>query len=225
MIKPILFGLIFVTNTAISEPESDAKHTQSGHSEFKKQVLSNIVEDVRGKHNFEFKINQNLNPYIFILHGDKNENFINKIEVYSKGDKLPLQIIKIIITASPYKNSKYFEAIDMNFDGYKDIRMLDWWGATGNKGYKVWLYNPTDKKFVYNKPLSELSCPSFNNKNKTIEEHSNGGHMGQIYTSRKLKFQGKKLICFESEKQDFVREKNHFIKTKSKLILDPQRTQ
>ena len=49
------------------------------------------------------------------------------------------------------------EAIDLNFDGYNDLRILNNEGATGNNWYDTWLYNQKTKKFVKNQFLTQNS--------------------------------------------------------------------
>lgn len=50
------------------------------------------------------------------------------------------------------------EAIDLNFDGYNDLRILTNEGATGNSWYDTWLYNQKTKTFVKNELLSQSTC-------------------------------------------------------------------
>ena len=47
-----------------------------------------------------------------------------------------------------------FELLDWNFDGYKDITVLDNCGS-GGCTYWIWNYSPKDKKYVYSSQLSE----------------------------------------------------------------------
>ncbi|MFA6715518.1 MAG: hypothetical protein WCS27_09080 [Victivallaceae bacterium] len=179
--------------------------------------ISKILEDVRGIHIFEFQIHKDLKPYIFKLYGNKKSNHIEKIEIIIKGEASPFQSI-YTISQSPYKDAKYFEAVDMNFDGYKDIKLLDWWGATGNKGYRCWLYSPEKKRFYINTDLWKLCSPQFDYKKKKIYEYSNGGHTGMIYSASTWTLIGGKLICVGSESQEYVKEKNHYLRKRFKLI-------
>ena len=54
-------------------------------------------------------------------------------------------------------NDHEIQMVDMNFDGYLDLRLLDNEGATGNNWYATHLYNPSLKRFVYHRQLSSLS--------------------------------------------------------------------
>ena len=44
---------------------------------------------------------------------------------------------------------------DWNFDGYKDLSSLTSSGATGNRWYSIWLFNPKNQKFEKNVELDD----------------------------------------------------------------------
>lgn len=180
--------------------------------------LSDFVTDFRGVHDFEFQIHENLKPHTFRLHGNKVSNTIEKIEIFLEGQKIPFQEIHNESWWLLSQSEKYFEVIDMNFDGYKDIKLLDWHGGTGNGGYKVWLYEPSKKEFILHEEFRDLSNPICNDADQTISTHFNGGHAGRIYGDGLWMFKNGKIIRLELELQDYVMEKNHYIKVKSKLI-------
>jgi len=181
------------------------------------EKVSEVVEDVRGIHTFEFQIHKDLKPYIFKLYGNKS-NHIGKIEIIIKGKTAPFQSITTTTTTtqSPYKRAKYFEVLDMNFDGYKDIKLLEWWGVTGNKGYRCWLYAPNKKKFIFHKELSELGNPRINHAEQTIRTSYNGG--GGLYALHIWAFENGKLVCVEGTLQDYDKDKQHYIVIKNKRI-------
>jgi len=66
------------------------------------------------------------------------------------------QTIDLTDTKRPVEAFK-LEAIDFNFDGYNDLRILNNEGATGNKWYYTWLYNQKTKTFVKNQFLTQNS--------------------------------------------------------------------
>lgn len=59
---------------------------------------------------------------------------------------------------------------DINFDGFPDIKVLRWYGATGNKGYLYFLYDPQLQSFEdqASDELLELSNPVPNAEGKEI---------------------------------------------------------
>lgn len=95
---------------------------------------------------------------------------VEKIEIYKSDQSDPIQTLQSRMDAEPYqnKNANYFQAQDINFDGYKDIKLLIWWGATGNEGYDFWLFDPNSEKFIFNSQLSKIGNPITNEETKEL---------------------------------------------------------
>lgn len=51
-------------------------------------------------------------------------------------------------------------AIDLDADGWRDLLVGRFWGATGNTGYDVWRFDPAARRFVTDSALSTLVNPS-----------------------------------------------------------------
>ncbi|MCV6639195.1 hypothetical protein [Candidatus Albibeggiatoa sp. nov. NOAA] len=66
------------------------------------------------------------------------------------------------------KRGEGFKIEDVNFDGYKDIRLMELLPAGANVPYLCWLYHPEQQKFVFNKPFSQLAHLSLDNENQQI---------------------------------------------------------
>lgn len=103
---------------------------------------------------------------------DTSGYFLKTINVYSR-DKLIQRI-----EANKEISGNYFQLIDWNFDGCKDICARYECGS-GGCGYWIWNYSPTTNNFIYNKELSgilglELDCANqfiiFHYRNGTSEE-------------------------------------------------------
>jgi hypothetical protein len=118
---------------------------------------------------------------------------------------------------SPYQGAKYFEAEDINFDGYKDIKLLIMWGATGNLLYDYYIYDPNSGKFIFSKAISDLLNPVLNPDRKELEVYWVGGEAGKIYSKTTYKLQGLQPILIRSETQDWNEEKEKFIKIEKEL--------
>jgi hypothetical protein len=50
--------------------------------------------------------------------------------------------------------------MDMDADGYRDLVVGKFWGATGNRGYDVWRFDPTGRRFVADSELSKMWNPN-----------------------------------------------------------------
>lgn len=104
------------------------------------------------------------NKLFFKFISDTIKSKLTQILVFNKG-KL-FQEIK----ADKEILDKNFDLIDWNFDGYKDITVLN---NSGDRGYSYWIWNydPKSQKFIYNKTLSEVNCLEQDVKLKLIVIH------------------------------------------------------
>jgi hypothetical protein len=84
---------------------------------------------------------------------------------------------KLIFLDSLPRNPHFFkfETIDLNFDGYQDIRTLRETGATGNVWHDTWLYLPLDHKWVYSQFLSSAPSVVIDSVSKKILSSYQGG--------------------------------------------------
>ena len=169
---------------------------------------SDFVLDVRGGLVCRFTIHPQLPPYIFYLIGNPARNIIDRIEVVSSRENATRQTLAVgadILPESPPRGAPFFSVRDVNFDGYADMQMIVWWGATGNTGYAYWLFDSSNGTFVYNNDLSTLSNPTPHPETQTITTHSVGGMVGMIYQDRTYAFDdGGALVLIREEKQDWV---------------------
>jgi hypothetical protein len=86
---------------------------------------------------------------------------------------------------------------------YADIFLMTWWGATGNQGGCVWLYNPGTGRFEYSQEFSELPGFTLESEKKTILTFSNGGMAGLVYDTERFRIHDNKPILIWREHQDW----------------------
>jgi hypothetical protein len=132
---------------------------------------------------------------------------------------LPVSLCRVLMTA----NGKAWRlrrealigsvAVDMNFDGYKDIYVLTTWGATGNEYGCVWLYDPENGRFDYNKEFSDLSRFTLGPATKTITTHGNGGRAGMIFHAAKYSVESNRpvLVIMVAQDWDFGKQEFHCV--------------
>ena len=121
------------------------------------------------------------------------ETELIKLNIY-KSDKL-IQTIN-------YNGDCYFlELIDWNFDGYKDISVLCDAGVTGNTTYKIWMYNPKMKVFVFDTNFLLGNCFIDTNKGFIIKHYREGS---QFESWEYYKFKNNKLIFNHSKEVQFL---------------------
>lgn len=76
-------------------------------------------------------------------------------------------------------NDHTVQLVDINFDGYLDLRLLDNEGATGNNWYATYLYDPRLKKFKYHKQMSSLSGVTVDDDSHQIITYNRFGWCGE----------------------------------------------
>ena len=171
------------------------------------------VEDLRAGATFRFQIHPSLPVHVFRLVGDPASNTVERIEVSRDGEATPFQILEDIDMEPPYRGARYFRTEDVNFDGYQDIKLLRWWGATGNAGYAYWLFDPATRRFVFSPELSELSNPTPDPRTREITTHSVEGMAGRIYTDRAYRFDNGALVLVREDAQSWVDAGRYFLRT------------
>jgi hypothetical protein len=175
---------------------------------------SDVTEDLRGGAECRFKINPRLPVYNFNLIGNPSSNTIDRILITAENKAIGTLVVEKYDTESPFRGSDYFDVADINFDGYKDIRLLQWWGATGNINYIWWIFNPLNNKFVKRDDLSDLTNPTLHPVTETITTSGAGGMAGKIYSQSTYKFDQKgRLLLIRNEFQDWDNSRKCFIRT------------
>lgn len=61
-----------------------------------------------------------------------------------------------------------FKIEDVNFDGYKDLRLMEFLPAGANVPYLYWLYHPESKQFIFNKSFNRLAHITLDKDKKQI---------------------------------------------------------
>jgi len=129
---------------------------------------------------------------------------------------VPFQRIDISEGEAPYRGcDHYLTAIDINGDGYKDLRVLSFWGATGNEIFTVYLWNTHAGRFersdafsVCGKPLGKEGC---------CETHWNSGHAGREFLDRKYCVQQGTLVLVKRVHQEMSHADHCFYRTIEEL--------
>ena len=160
--------------------------------------LSPLIEEVAKKDTFVFRIHRSLPEYKFILSIDEL-NFINEIQVYNADDTILIQKILTdslsIYKQKPLDSDQYFFAKDFNFDGFKDIVLLEY--ASSNEGYGVWIYNKSKKIFESNDFFIRMDRPTLNRKKKEITTYYKyGGADEYLFETYKL-INNKFILIYE----------------------------
>lgn len=132
--------------------------------------------------NFSAKLHNDLPQIQFKLYGSQQDDrySITKIEInYGDntqtidsygGQKLETDTIDLQDTG--------FVIEDVNFDGYKDMRLMEFMPAGPDVPFITWLYDADKKSFAYHRAFSELTSPVFDAEKKQIVMPWREGAMG-----------------------------------------------
>jgi len=120
------------------------------------------------------KIHPSLPEYAFRVYGQKKDAIysVNKIEIFKEAEKEEkLQELVFSDTSTPDGNQLGIVIEDMNFDGYKDIRIQQFLPATANVPYYYWLWDKQVSKFIRNNELEKITSPVFDYESKSIKSN------------------------------------------------------
>jgi hypothetical protein len=111
------------------------------------------------------RIHPDLPEMRFTLHADAAPDasgtlFVKAIEIRRDAGPEPVQRITGLDTQTPWSaQAPGFDAVDMNFDGYADIRLVESRPAGPTLPWLHWLYDPASGRFVASPALNELGAP------------------------------------------------------------------
>lgn len=96
---------------------------------------------------------------------------VTQIEIRRAGVEQPIQVLDGIEARPPLiDGAAVVEQLDMNFDGYADLRLIEFVAAGGNHAYLNWLFDPSMMNFVRAPSLDAIPSASFDTN--TSEIHS-----------------------------------------------------
>ena len=172
-----------------------------------------ITEDVRGTSTFEGKIHPDLPRYVFHLIGDLESNTFVRIDVSRESEPTVIQSLQIPEADRPYRGTRYFQLEDVNFDGYSDIKLLSFSGATGNGYYYYWLFDRKTDQFVFSQEFSKFCNPILHPETREIETHAVRGKAGMIYIDETFRVIDGRPVLVRRESEDEVdRDGRSFLK-------------
>lgn len=119
------------------------------------------------------QINPALPTFDFSLvwHDDKATGLrgLDRIDIRRSGDAAPFETLTgIAAKLPPSIANDGFEVLDLNFDGFLDIRVLRAAPAGENKSYQNWLWSNEEGKFVAAPGLDDIVSPKFDADDQEI---------------------------------------------------------
>jgi hypothetical protein len=129
---------------------------------------------------FRLRIHPTLPEYSFTLVSDRSSDNsqtlqVKRIEIRRGGETEPFQIIEGLDAATPLQLGPPLSMVDMNFDGYGDIRLIELQPAGPNVPYLNWLFDPASGRFVESRALNEITSPQFDAATREIRSEWRDG--------------------------------------------------
>lgn len=113
---------------------------------------------------------------------------VSSVEIWSKTSGNILQVIlppeeETHIGIYPDDSAYFFICEDMNFDGFKDIRLMNWVSINYQFTYWYWFWNPETSLFERNTCWEEILNPYFDQQKQQLHSHWRIGccEMGHAY--------------------------------------------
>lgn len=194
------------------KPQEQTQQQRTGRLD-KLLDTNQAIEDLSEGATFRFEIGPKLPLFTFKIipnvQDDQSgypQSIVQAIEVFKGDSDQPLQRLTgcdFDEMEPPSRLYDWFHTDDVNFDGYQDIYLMTYWGATGNYGGCIWLYNSTTGRFDYSNEFSQLSQYWLDPASKTIRTFSKGGMAGMVYTASQYKVENNKPVLIWSETQDW----------------------
>lgn len=167
------------------------------------------------------KTSESLPAFTFKFLGDPETKVVNSVTVTDTSSGKQIQDLQ---AANDYEEMEsppgddFFTLEDINFDGYKDLGLVLFWGGTGNTATSYWLFNPKTKQFAFSKDYDSISTHTLDPKRKQINTHSNGGHAGMIYSDETYEVRNNKPVLIREVSQDYDEKKGYYVEETRELV-------
>jgi hypothetical protein len=141
------------------------------------------MQDLRGGARFSCVLREGHPPIEARVDADEN-SFVEGARISASTWERPWsQTLVAWATDRPYIGAPVLEAIDYDKDGWGDLRILDWTGATGNIGYHVFRFDPRRERFVRDSVLSATAGADTLPGPPCVQGfHKNGGRTYDLWT-------------------------------------------
>jgi hypothetical protein len=163
------------TSPSADQAEGCKLHPYTGKTPLN-QMPNHVTgaEDLRGGMTCRFRIHPK-GPVLVFHFAGKDDNSFGNLEIQQESG-IVIQTIENETdpgAVTPATAQTVLQAVDANFDGYKDLQLLSNCGATGNYSYDFYLFDPASGRFVHNDFLTNLTSPSFDAATGQVTSSSN----------------------------------------------------
>jgi hypothetical protein len=116
-----------------------------------------VYQNIRGNPSYACTLYRGRAPVRLVLVTDARFGRPVAVRVYGAHGGRPVQVLPLDDAAdAPPRGSSFFQGVDLNRDGWMDLKVLTTWGATGNQAFDVFRYEPARSRFVKDTTLTRL---------------------------------------------------------------------
>lgn len=172
----------------------------ASHSEVKQDEINQTVVDLE----FDFEL---------IGEVDNKLRHVTRIEVRRKGEASTYQMLNDFSSEVQVNEDVIVE--DLNFDGYPDIRLLQYLPSDSNIPFYYWLYEPTSGKFIRNKSMEKITSLAIDRENRYLLSQwtKSKTHVGTDF----YRYKGNRLVLVRREIQQYVEPNKYKLITKEPI--------
>jgi len=165
-----------------------------------------LVNDGEPEDVYEVTVNPEVEPFeLHLVYKAPSYHYVKEIQVYRSEELLQTVRVNMVDPVDEGGNAE-LGLVDANFDGYGDLQLLSYRGATGNEGWLFWLYDPGRERFKYNSDLSNVPSVWFDEESKSVFASAVAGHAGRLYSAAVYEWEGMNLVLVRLESQSYDEE-------------------
>lgn len=170
-------GLVFACCIALAACRSEETPEPAGRKE---ATAPAPTEQAAPGHAIRRQIHPSLPEFAFSLVGQADASgdtlAVQRIEIREAGQASPFQVIGEVEAQAPLRaNAAPLEVLDMNFDGYADLRLVQFRAAGPNVPYLNWLFDPASRRFVASPALDAIPSARYDADKREIQSEWRDG--------------------------------------------------
>ncbi|MGB5288287.1 MAG: hypothetical protein WBN42_07320 [Ignavibacteriaceae bacterium] len=140
-------------------------------------------------------VNPELPQYILQVYETDDDEWTSVVKIYVIGYTTSVQTIYL----NYGRLNTYDEMKDINFDGYNDLEVIDYWGNSQNTFSSFWLFNTNSKLFEESKEFSGFGDITIDKENQTINSWGASIGWNMAASSSTYKVVDNHLVIIEDE--------------------------
>jgi hypothetical protein len=170
-------------------------------SRFRDSVPDDAKEDLSGGVTFRCRLREGRPRIRLTMMGD-SAGYMDSILVYSPASaRRPLQAMPLGESEPQPLGADFLEGVDLNRDGWMDVKVTMFRGVTGNRPMDVFMFDPARNRFVRDTVLSGESHVDPLDGRPCVYTGTVFGHAGMLHSNADYCWIGARWVLERSEHQ------------------------